>query len=173
MAKSHKSSHLKVLETRCRRKQNERTKDCSRRGKTGTEMSVTSGWRNCELYNISQLYAQIVCIMFSVTRMGDFLQILGNKKSHKSSPNLFVDFLFYLFLIMLLLYKKCVATFRAIFAILGNFLFLHLVTLIMCRQSPPFYKVTRWSPKTTLMTKSILGRSPLEHFRRRAEVAAL
>ena len=62
-------------------------------------------------------------------KIGPFLQLLGNKLSHKSSPNILL--IFGLFLIMSLLCKKCVATFWAVLGgKLGNFLFQHLVTLI-------------------------------------------
>ena len=48
-------------------------------------------------------------------QIGRILQVLGNKLSHQSSPNILVPF--GLFLIMSLLCKKCVAT---IWAILGR-----------------------------------------------------
>ena len=46
-------------------------------------------------------------------QIGRFLQVLGNNLSHQSSPEILVTF--GLFLIMSLLFKKCVATFGAIF----------------------------------------------------------
>ena len=70
-------------------------------------------------------------------QIGRFLQVLGNKLSHKSSQNILVTF--WLFLIMSLLCKKCVATFWAIFGRkkLGNFLFHHLVTLVVTMKICP------------------------------------
>ena len=60
-------------------------------------------------------------------QIGRFLQVLGNKLSHKSSPNKLVTF--GLFLIMLLLWKSVWKLFGQFWVELGNFLFHHLVTL--------------------------------------------
>ena len=73
-----------------------------------------------------------------------FLQILGNKLSHKSCPNILV--IFGLFLIISISFKKCVATFWAfLWGNLGNFLFHHLVTLLVCLAWPDKFDALYWS----------------------------
>ena len=73
-----------------------------------------------------------------------FLQILGNKLSHKSCPNILV--IFGLFLIITISFKKCVATFWAfLWGNLGNFLFHHLVTLLVCLAWPDKFDALYWS----------------------------